>query len=76
MENITSLAQYGLAGVCIALIVLLAFVLKCVFDNLTRSAEIQQKLVDIVNMDSERTRENTAVLRELKEQLIQCNAAK
>ncbi len=81
--DITTLAQYGLAGVCIALIILLAFVIKCVFENtkatqeiIKQSAETQQKLIDIVGKDAEKTEENTGVLRELSKQLAICNAVK
>jgi hypothetical protein len=83
ISGLSSLATYGIAGVCLGLIGLLAFVLKCVFDNtkatqeiIKQASETQQKLVDIVAKDAEKTAENTEVLRALKEQLIICNRPK
>jgi hypothetical protein len=83
ISGLSTLATYGIAGVCLGLIGLLAFVLKCVFENtkatqgiIQQASETQQKLVDIVAKDAEKTAENTEVLRALKTQLEICNAAK
>lgn len=76
IEEITPFVQAGAVGISVALIVLLAFVIKCVFAIITKGTEIQQELIAIVKQDAEKTEENTAVLRELKEQLAICNAIK
>ena len=74
MPDFSIFTEYGLAGVCIALIVLLAFVILKIFNllgnHITTNTKIMQKVDDNVDKNTEATQANTEVLREMKNLLI------
>jgi len=78
MPNLTPLAEYGIAGVCIALIVLMGFIINRVFkfmgnhithemDSWNKNTEALTKLAERIDMDIKAQQETTETLRDLKE---------
>ncbi len=74
MPDFSIFTEYGLAGVCIALIVLLAFVILKVFNlmgnHLESNIKTMQKIDDNVDQNTKATEANTEVLREMKNLLV------
>jgi len=74
MEELTTLAQYGIAGVCIALIIFTFCVLRMVFkilgNHINHNTEALTKMIEKLDQDIRSQRDNTQVLRDLKNVLI------
>ena len=78
MPDITSLAQYGLAGVCISLVLLVGFIMNRTFkffgnhiehntDAWNRNTEALTKMTTKLDEDIDAQRETAQTLRDLKE---------
>ena len=78
MPDITTLADYGLAGVCIALIILIAFIVNRVtklFGNhmsheteaWNKNTQVLSKLCEKIDQDIKAQAETTKTLQKIKE---------
>ena len=80
MPELSQLAQAGIAGVSIALILLIAFILKLVFgligNHFKHNTKILQKVADKLDEDMTAQKESIRMIRELKEWLLMRNGRK
>ncbi len=77
MPDLTQLAQYGLAGVCIALIILIGFIIHRVFklvgNHIDHNTKVLTKLEGKIDYDIKAQKETTKAMIEVKEFLIKAN---
>ena len=82
--NLEPLAQYGLVGICLGLILLIAFIIQATFkivgnhikhtsDAINKNTEVLTKTEETIKNGTEASKENIQVTRELKEYLIMSN---
>jgi len=80
MPDLTPLAEYGLAGVCLALIILVGliirWILKLVGNHFTSNTKALEKMTNKLDEDITAQKEASKTFKELKEFLMLRNGKK
>ena len=85
--NLEPLAQYGVVGICLGLIILIAFIIRGLFklvdnhiehtnDAILENTKVLTSTKDLLNINILASKENIEVTRTLKDYLIMSNGKK